>query len=213
MASEKQLQKWYSEAVKINPNPAYADAYARYRELAKRADQRLVALEKLSKEKHFKGIKEFAYASAKRDIQSWGGEKRYNIKPPQKLQQLEAKIADLEKFLYHYKTTTKRDILKTYQQRADTFNTRYGEEFGVKFTWQDIANYYEKDKANREAGMLGSKTEVRVLAVVKKIGKIDDIKKAKEEVERITGKDKILKREVENLLDLGIDYNKLMGGN
>lgn len=213
MASEKQLQKWYSEAVKINSNPAYADAYTRYRQLAKRADQRLLELEKLSKQKHFKGVKEYAYASAVRDIESWGGNKRYNIKPPTKLIQLEAKIADIEKFLFKYKTTTKTDILRVYQQRANTFNERYGDKYGVEFTWQDIANYYEKDKAEREAGALGSKTEVCVMAVIKKLGVIDDIKKAKKEVARITGKDKVLKREVENLLDQGLDYNKLMGGN
>ena len=213
MASEKQLQKWYSEAVKINSNPTYADAYARYREIAKRADQRLVALEALSHQQHFRGVKEYAYASAIRDIESWGGTKRFNIKPPKNLNQLEAKISDIEKFLFRYKTTTKKDILKVYQKRADTINEKYGKEFGVKFTWQDIANYYEKDKAKREAGALGSKSEVRVLAVVKKLGKIEDIEKAKEEVTRITGKDKILAKEVEKLIEQGLDYDKLMGGN
>lgn len=213
MASEKQLQKWYSEAVKINSNPAYADAYARYRELAKRADQRLVALEALSHEQHFKGVKTYAYASAMRDIESWGGTKRFNIKPPTNLNQLEAKIADIKKFLRPDNTSTKRGILKVYQKRADTITERFGKEFDVEFTWQDIANYYERDKAKREAMMLGSKTEIRVLAILKKIANIDDIKKAKEEIIRVTGKDKILAKQAEKLLDQGLDYNKLMGGN
>ena len=212
MASEKQLNKWYNEAVKLNSNPAYAEAYARYRQLAKRADQRLTSLEALSHNKHFHGVREYAYAGAIRDIESWGGSRRFNTKPPTNLNQLEAKIADIEKFLSK-PTSTKSGIVATYKKRADTITARYGKEFGVKFTWQDIANYYEKKKAEIEGMKMGSKTEVRVLAVVKKLGNVKDIDKVKTEVERITGKDKILARQVERLIEQGLDYSKLMGGN
>ena len=212
MASEKQLNKWYNEAVKINSNPAYAEAYARYRQLAKRADQRLTSLEALSHNKHFHGVREYAYAGAIRDIESWGGSRRFNTKPPTNLNQLEAKIADIEKFLSK-PTSTKSGVLTTYKKRADTITTRYGKEFGVKFIWQDIANYYEKKKAEIDSMKMGSKTEVRVLAVVKKLGNVKDIDKVKTEVERITGKDKILAKQVERLIEQGLDYSKLMGGN
>lgn len=215
MASQKQFEKWYNEALKINNNPDYAVAYAEYRQLAKRADQKLVRLEALSHEKHFEGVLEFAYKGAIRDIKSWGGNKRFNTAPPTKLTELQAKIADIKKF--ESKTTiTKTKIVKMYKKRADTFNKKYGKEFGVKFTWEDIANYYEDTKGQREAIKLASKTEVRVLAVMKKLAdkkQAEGVLDTRERVEKITGKDKILAHEINRLLEQGLDYSKLMGGN
>lgn len=215
MASQKQIEKWYNEALKINNNPDYAVAYAEYRQLAKRADQKLVRLEALSHEKHFEGVLEFAYKGAIRDIKSWGGNKRFNTAPPTKLTELQAKISDIKKF--ESKTSiTKTKIVKMYKKRADTFNKKYGKEFGVKFTWEDIANYYEDTKGQREAIKLASKTEVRVLAVMKKLAdkkQAEGALNTRERVEKITGKDKILAHEVNRLLEQGLDYSKLMGGN
>ena len=113
MASEHQITKWKSEAEKINNNPKYIQAYVEYRTKAKKADQRLVRLEALSHEEYFEGVLNFAYKGAIRDIQSWkkqgqrGGDNRFNTAPPIKLTQLEAKIADIDKFLAK-KTSNKR---------------------------------------------------------------------------------------------------------
>ena len=225
MSSQKQLDKWYNEAVKINSNPEYVQAYVEYRQLAKRADQQLVRLEALSHEKHFEGVLEYAYKGAIRDIKSWGGDRRLNTAPPVKLTELQAKISDIKKF--SDKTTSqKRKIVKFYQSRADTFNKGrvkngqtlggFGKEFDVEFTWEDIANYYEDKKGQREAVKLSSKTEVRALAVLKKLStdkQIQEIGDTKERIQKITGRDKILAKEVERLLNQGLDYNKLMGGN
>lgn len=216
MASQKQIEKWSKEAEKINNNPKYIKAYVEYKTEAKKADQRLVRLEALSHEKHFEGVLEFSYKTAIRDIKSWGGDKRFNTAPPTKLTELEAKISDIKKFVYESKTSTKSDVIKIYKKRADTINKRYGKEFGVKFTWEDIANYYEDEKNRRQDIKLSSKTEVRVLAVLKKMADsktMDDIKNSNEKIQRITGKDKILAKEVERLTSQGLDYNKLMGGN
>ena len=226
MASQKQIEKWTKEAEKINDNPKYVKAYAEYKQLAKAMDQRLVRLEALAYEKHFEGVLEYAYKGAIRDIKSWGGDKRFNTAPPVKLTELEAKIADIKKF--KDKTTSQKStILKFYQARANTFNEGrvdesgqklggFGKEFGVEFTWQDIANYYEDKKGQRESVKLSSKTEVRALAVLKKLTtdeQIKEIQDTKEKIQRVTGKDKILAKEVERLLKQGLDYEKLMGGN
>ena len=225
MPSQKQLDKWYNEAVKINSNPEYVQAYAEYRQLAKRADQQLVRLEALSHDKHFEGVLEYAYKGAIRDIKSWGGDRRFNTAPPVKLTELQAKIADIKKF--SGKTTSQKlKIVKFYQSRANTFNKGrikdgqtlggFGKEFGVEFTWEDIANYYEDKKGQREAVKLASKTEVRALAVLKRLStekQIQEIEDTKERIQKITGRDKILAKEVQKLLDKGLDYNKLMGGN
>lgn len=245
MASQKQLDKWYNEAVKINSNPEYIQTYAKYRQLAKRADQQLVRLEATSREKHFEGVLEFAYKGAIRDIRSWGGDKRFNTAPPTKLTQLEAKIADIEKFLAK-PTATKSGIKKIYKKRADTFNKKYGKQYGIEFTWEDIANYYEDRKGQREAVKLASKTEVRAIATIKKLNIMSEdkryienlkryqeldkkartaeelkefeqiakeIKETKDRIKKIVNNDRILSFEVNRLLEQGLDYSKLVGGN
>lgn len=215
MASQKQVEKWTKEAEKINNNPKYIKAYVEYKTEAKKADQRLVRLEALSHEKHFEGVLEFSYKTAIRDIKSWGGNKRFNTAPPVKLTELEAKLSDIRKFT-ESKTSTKGDVLKIYKKRADTINKRYGKEFGVTFTWEDIANYYEDEKGRRESMKLASKTEIRVLATLKRMATDKDIKNiqdSNEKIQRVTGNDKILAHEVKRLQSQGLDYNKLMGGN
>lgn len=215
MASQKQVEKWAKEAEKINNNPKYIKAYVEYKTEAKKADQRLVRLEALSHEKHFEGVLEFSYKTAIRDIKSWGGNKRFNTAPPVKLTELEAKLSDIRKFA-ESKTSTKGDVLKIYKKRADTINKKYGKEFGITFTWEDIANYYEDEKEQRESMKLASKTEIRVLATLKRMATdkdIKDIQDSNEKIQRVTGNDKILAHEVKRLQSQGLDYNKLMGGN
>ena len=214
MASKNQIDKWEREAKTILDNPDYIKDYVRYKQLAKQADQRLVRLEALGHEEHFKGVLEFSYKRAIRDIKSWGGDKRFNTAPPTNITQLEAKLSDIEHFLAS-DTSSKRKILKIYKQRADTINKRYAKDFGVKFTWQDIANYYEDENERRKDFSFGSKTEVRVLAVIKGINskKLKNIEDVNDRIDRIAGKDKIAAEEAKKLLKMGYDYETLMGDN
>ena len=224
MASMKQVLKWQSEAEEISNNPDYIKAYVLYKQEAKKADQRLVRLEALSHEKHFHGVLEFSYKRAIKDIQSWQGDKRFNTAPfltetkmgvtktrPLTLTELQAKTADIEHFISR-PTSTKRGIVAIYKKRADTINAKYGADFGVKFTWQDLANYYESEKAEKDDKVYASKTLVRALAVIKGIAtkkdlqKIDDVNKR---VERIS-QDKVVNRVAMELLKDGYDYDKLM---
>lgn len=214
MTSQKQVDKWVREASNINPNPDYISAYIEYKQKAKRADQRLVRLEALAYEEHFHGVLEYSYKRAIHDIASWGGNNRFNTAPPTNVTQLEAKLSDIERFLAS-PTSKKTSILAIYKKRADTINDRYGSEFDVKFTWEDIANYYEDKKDVRKDIQLGSKTEVRALAVLKKLGGdvVNDIKETKDKIQRITGEDKVLAKEVEKIVKQGYTYESLMGGN
>ena len=183
-------------------------------------------MEALSHEKHFEGVLEFSYKGAIRDIESWGGDKRFNTAPPVKLTELQAKISDIDKFISKV-SSNRRDIMKFYQSRAKTFNEGrvdkdnnvlggFGKEFGVEFTWQDIANYYEDKKGQRESVKLASKTEVRALATLKRLvtdKNIQDIEDSKDKILRASNNDKILAIEVNRLLKQGLDYEQLMGGN
>lgn len=124
----------------------YMETVKLYRQLAKKADQRLVRLEKLSQQEHFKGVKKFAYARAQRDIRSWSGEnaRRFNTAPPKTIQALNAKIADIRNFL-ESKTSTKRDIQQTYGRQAAGWNKR----FGTDFSPADLETYYNRGIAQK----------------------------------------------------------------
>lgn len=127
--------------------------------LAKQADQRMVRLEKLTKDKLFKSADKYAYARAAKDIKSWGGtaegkQPRWNRAMPSKAESLRAKIADMKNFLMS-PTSTKKGIVDVYQKRADTLNKK----LGTDFTWEELANYFESgiaDKADKNYG--GSST-------------------------------------------------------
>ena len=127
---------------------------AKYRKLAKRADQRLVRLEGYRHDKGFKGITEYAYKTAMRDIQSYSGQgaKRFNTAPPPENPKgrdpnraLKEKIADIEKFLAS-PTSTKKGVIAVNKKRADALNNSsklFGDE-PANFTWQEWANFWEK---------------------------------------------------------------------
>ena len=156
----------------------YSDLLKEYRKLAKRADQRLVRLEKLSQQKGFEGVLRYGYARAQRDIKVWGGANatRFNIKPPQagliegesaaehqKAQEriLKSKIADIKKFLdpNQTKTSTKSQILKVYKHRANEINKK----FGSGFTWQDLADFHERGVWEKLQARYGYRTAFRVM--------------------------------------------------
>lgn len=123
--------------------------------LAKQADQRMVRLEKLTNQKMFKAADKYAYARAARDIKSWGGTAegklpRWNRAMPSKTESLKAKIADMKNFLMS-PTSTKKGIIDVYQKRADTLNAK----LGTNFTWEELANYYESDIADKADSKYG----------------------------------------------------------
>lgn len=115
------------------------DLEKEYRKLAKTADERLVRLEKLSKEAGYEKVTEYAYRVAMRDIRSWSGSeaRRFNRKPPKNTNQLKAKIADIKKFLDSV-TSTKSGIKKIYDKRVSRFNKDYGTDFSS----EELAEFF-----------------------------------------------------------------------
>ena len=210
MATKKQIDKWRLEAEKINKNPDYIDAFVEYRIKAKKADQRLVRLEALSHEEHFHGVKEFSYKRAIRDIKTWGGDMRFNTAPPVTVTELNAKIADIDTFLAK-PTSKKSSIIQIYKKRADTINKDYASKYGVKFTWQELANYYESETAKQHDSVYGSKSLVEALAVLKGISDetLDSIKDVNQKILRVS-KDKVVNKIAEELLASGYTYDDLM---
>lgn len=220
--SQKTIDKWTNEALKYSKNPQYIEDYIEYKQLAGAMDSRLRALEALSHESHYRSVKKYAYARAMRDIESWGGNKRFNTAPPYyindkgekvySIQQLRAKIQDIKRF-EGMATSTKTRIDETYSKRADTINERYGGEL----TWQEIANYYSNESnKQRDSKYGGSKTVVRALAVIKKLNSTqlpEDIQEANEKILMLSGGRGEVARAVKAMLGDGLNYANLLGGN
>ena len=136
-----------------------------YRRLAKTADQRLVRLEGYAHDKDFKPATQWAYNKAMRDIHKWSGPDalRFNTKMPEGDEAIRAKIADIKAFI-ESPTSTKRGIENVYKKRANTVNSR----FGTKFTWQQLAKYYESGQAKLWDEKFGSKTALKTIGQIKK---------------------------------------------
>lgn len=196
-----------------------------YRKLAKRADQRLVRLERYAKQPKYKNVTEFAYKVAMRDIRSWSGENanRFNTKPPAKIQSLKAKISDIEKFLQSasssikptkdnavYKEIDGQKILisggidLTYQKRAATLNERYGTDI----TWENIGQIFESALYRKMSKKYDSKSAVIIIGKMQaneeEILKAFENKKALNMViplkEGSKSRDQILEEKVNNAL-------------
>lgn len=149
---------------KIDP-----DLMAEYRRLSKRADQRLVRLEKLAEsgDTNYQGVLSYSYKKAAQDAKKWGstGERpRFNVKPPETAGEIKAKIKDIEAFL-ESPTSTKKGITDVYKKRAETFNKRFGKKGDRPVTWQELANYYKSDQAKALDKRYGSKTIARAVRI------------------------------------------------
>ena len=151
-------------ARKPNKSQTRIDLEEKYRQLAKRADQRLVRLERLSMEKGFEKTLQYAYRVAMRDIRSWSGSdaRRFNTRPPKNTAQLKAKIADIEKFLESV-TSTKTGIVTSYDNRVNKFNEKYGTNFtGAELSEFFKTTLYQKMDSKVEV----SDTVMRAIAVI-----------------------------------------------
>lgn len=169
----------------------YEEYLKEYRKLAKRADQRLVRLEKYAAEDpKYKNVKQFAYKKAQVDIRKWSGQDatRFNTKPPASTVSLKAKIRDIKSFLQAPSSTLKptKDnavyneegelvgggIQLTFDKRANTLNQKFGKYLDTPFTWENIGDFFESalwkklDKKFADSG-----------TTIKAIGKIQQNKK------------------------------------
>lgn len=156
-----------------------------YHRLAKTADQRMVRLEQASQERYFHVATEWAYAKATRDILKWippGDTKstklRFNTKAPEG-EDLIAKINDIKSFLAS-PTSSKRGIINVYKKKADTIN----QNFGTKFTWKQLAKYYDSGQADLWDKKFGSKTALETIAEIQR-----DKKRIKEMIQKANKKD------------------------
>ena len=152
--------------------------------LAKTADQRLVRLEKLSGQEGYNGVKNWAYKNAQLDLEGWGyhenDKPRFNrglptVEPEAGSNAETAlinKITDMQNFL-ESATSTKSGIQEHYEKVMETFavgndDTHKG-GYGTSFTWETLANYYNKGAAEKLSKMYGSKTALVAIGKIQKM--------------------------------------------
>lgn len=185
------------------------EAYYRY--LARLADQRLSRIENYSKQEHFRGMKEYAYKNAMYDIRHIRGEdvKRFGTALPANKDgsvnqtELHRRMNAVQKFL-EAPSSTKSGLVEIYKNRADTINRRYGNTGKGALSWEDLAKYYESERAEADKDLYGSKTVVRALGAVKRIA--NDPEKIKA---AIAGDLRIAKDETVNQIALRMIENGL----
>lgn len=176
MAKQKQKTEKYNELMR------------EYRKLAKRADQRLVRIEKhVAVRDKYAEMKNYAYKRAMVDIRKWSGENatRFNVKPPQSTVSLKAKIKDIKQFLESPSSTVapakenyvldlegnkiQGGIRNIYERRAATLNAKYGEFLDNPFTIGNIGDFFESalwKKLDKKFGDSG--TTLKAIATIQK---------------------------------------------
>lgn len=167
---------------------AYKELYAEYRQLAKRADQRIVRLEKLSQETGFKTATDWAYRKATKAAQDYskGQSTRFNTAPPDNYQQLQAKINAINEFL-ESPSSTKKGIVSIYKSKADTLNAKYGTDF----SWQQLAKFWISGEGDRLKSRFGSATMMAAIATIQKSDQelIDKIREVDEKIDIVPDKE------------------------
>ena len=184
----------------------YNELVKEYKKLAKKADNRLRALETYKHQKNFRTATKYAYARAQKDIKQWGGNKRFNTKPPMTIAGVQAKINDIKTFL-EAPSSTKKGIVSIYKKRADTLNKKYG----TNFTWKEMGNFFESGTFEKMSNMLGSKTTMKFVAQVQNSD--EEVKKAIEKSEDVNIKVedwKIQDKVNELLKDNSINWKDLL---
>ena len=132
-----------------------------YRTFAKRADERLVRLEKMPGSDATSG----AYATAARAIEHYTGptdNPRFNRRMPKEDALLRMKIIDIKQFLDM--PTSYTGVVK----EVDTVRTKtMNEKYGVSFTNSQWAQIWESGLGDKLISKYGSETAFKVLANVK----------------------------------------------
>lgn len=168
-----------------------------YLRLAGAANKRLERLEKLAEQEFYKPALKWAYNRAQYDVRKWkpGGKVRFpegqKWAESASMDRLMGAISDTRTFL-ESATSTKRGITEVYQKRADTFNAieaqlRPGGKkvggYGTKFTWEQLAKYYENEWNTNWNSKFGSKTALRVIGELQKHKDMISFKKKLSEID------------------------------
>lgn len=189
-------------------NKSYDDLLKEYRKLAKRADQRLVRLKGQRHHKKYKNILEFSYKTAIKDIRSWSGKKaeRFNTAPPKDIEDLVAKISDIQKFL----NSPTSSVQRLNRQTSSLNKTFFGNDKKKYLTWEEYANFFEKNDADNTDSRFEYYMLVRCGGIIKQYDiDEDNVKEKLEQFQRSGDIDKVEVRIIESMMEEGLTFDKL----
>lgn len=110
---------------------------------------------------------DWAYAHAQEDIRKWRGTGKHRypsiVKGDAPISQLQARIADVEKFL-EMETSTISGVKRVNEKRVDTINNTYGTDFSSS-DFQQFARSGQLDKLKAQ---YGSKTMWKAIGQIRK---------------------------------------------
>ena len=152
----------------------YTAALREYNKLAKKADRRMRELERFSRWEGYENILKYAYAKAAKMIDQWTppGAKpdkkpRWQRNTPADTRTLKAKIKDIEAFLA-MPSSTKQGIDKIYKKRAESINNaEWAKGYNLKFTWEDLAKFFNSKLGEKAMNQYGSKTTLLAIGTIK----------------------------------------------
>ena len=194
---------------KKNWEAEWKQVAAESRKLAKRANQRMVRLERYSEREGYSNIKKYAYSRAKQYIENYTGKKgkprkKKNVKLvsindgtkelsgdelyKKNIQIQRQKIKAMQEFLASESSTMgesrsgpkTKGIKAIYDQRTNTINEKFLNQYGLEMTEKDLKRFFESKKQAKLESIVGSKDQFIVASVIKKY----NIKGSREELEK-----------------------------
>lgn len=179
---------------------------AEYRKLAKRANTRMLRLERLAENPEYKAVLGYAYKNVANDLKRLGSNAKYG-RFPMDILRFSAEETDLGKlndFIAKAKdflaapSSTKTGIDKVYNQRADTLNKK----MGTSFSGNDMKTWFDSTTWKKISAKYGSKTAMKVIAKVQ-----DNAEKIRADIEDARLRHK--KIDIEELHDVdGLDLSR-----
>ena len=95
--------------------------------------------------------------------------KRFNVAPKRLAsgefseKNMKMQIAVMKKFLLS-PTSQKSTIIKSYKNRANTINKKYGTDF----TWQELANFFDSEMDKKLDLQYGSKVKMKAIGMIQR---------------------------------------------
>ena len=150
------------------------DLQKEYRRAVERVNKQLYRLEKASAKEGYRGILDYAYRNAMRDIQAMGGGKRFSKSMPQTMREYRKRMNAIRRF--EEKPTSKLTGVKNiYEKRAETFSKKAGTDIG----WEGMAKIFESGLWESLVNRFESKTAQKMIGRIQK-----DADKLKEQMAR-----------------------------
>ena len=150
------------------------DLQKEYRRAVERVNKQLYRLEKASAKEGYRGILDYAYRNAMRDIQAMGGGKRFSKSMPQTMREYRKRMNAIRRF--EEKPTSKLTGVKNiYEKRAGTFSRKAGTDIG----WEGMAKIFESGLWESLVNRFESKTAQKMIGRIQK-----DADKLKEQMAR-----------------------------